>query len=78
MYKQTQERNDSLININLNVYTFICYHHHHRHIFKCCLGSWGVGVQKNSRVESERGARSRLSKMQQSLKVQSLVETELG
>jgi hypothetical protein len=39
---------------------------------------WGVGVQKNSGVESERGARSVLSKMQQGLRVQSLVGTELG
>jgi hypothetical protein len=37
-----------------------------------------VGVQKNSGVESERGAHSVLSKMQQSLRVQSLVGTELG
>jgi hypothetical protein len=37
-----------------------------------------VGVQKNSGVESERGACSVLSKMQQSLRVQSLVGTELG
>jgi hypothetical protein len=37
-----------------------------------------VGVQKNLGVESERGARNVLSKMQQSLRVQSLVGTELG
>jgi hypothetical protein len=37
-----------------------------------------VGVQKNSGVESERGAHSVLSKMQHSLRVQSLVGTELG
>jgi hypothetical protein len=35
-------------------------------------------VQKNSEVESERGARSLLSKMQQGLRAQSLVRTELG
>ena len=40
--------------------------------------AWGVGVQKNSGVKSERGVRSVLSKMQQSLRVQSLVGTELG
>ena len=37
-----------------------------------------MGVQKNSGVESERGAGSVLSKMQQSLRIQSLVGAELG
>jgi hypothetical protein len=37
-----------------------------------------MGVQKNSGVKSERGARSVLCKMQQGLRVQSLVGTELG